>query len=896
MSISTKDLIMEYLIEKTELYGTDNLQYFTTNQISYQFSISRSLTSQYLNELCKEEQLIKVSSRPVYYFYRKSLEKRFMVSLEQNEYFNMSDLMNVVAKSKRREDIFSDVIGYEGSLYPCISQLKSAMMYPPNGLPIILQGDKYIEKRFLVEKLFRYCQSKNLLQKHAKLICKEVIGEEQDQLYDCLFSTKTNLFQECNGGLLYLYNATALHRKTQRKLADYIKENVSKESTRIILGMETSEYEQLEESLQTAIPLVCQLPTWQQRSRQEREELVLHFFRKEEQRLQKPIRITETLFMALIEHDFLANIDELKNTIRAICVNAWLEHEKDEVLDVTTQHLPNFLPIDMEKNKWRITTNDSFLINERNHDSETSKKLLSFFDQLIDCHISYQETHASFADFCEQGLQLLRGYYDFIVFESRYEDERLRTAEEKMSQVLKTIEKQYQIKLPLNCYFVLTRIVCHMSSKYTVAGVWEQQRKNDISDCMKTLMSQLPAETMMAMQMRKCLSSTMDIQLSDGNMVFLILNIHFYNRDIASQEICGLIVSHGYSTATSIADACNQLLQANVFKALDMPLDTQVEQIIHQIEDFIQLYPFYKQLILMVDMGSLVELGHKLNANITIGVINNISTGVALDIGSSILQHRELKQILESACEHARYEYQIINRQSKEKAIVFTNDAGIKVSQRMVKLFQDSLMKPIDLQFIAYDYDVLSSNMEQDALFETYDVQLMVKPYTLQLDIVPSLSLEEIVGFQQIERLHSVLAQYLSQAEIEQFNQQLLKNFSLQSVMENLTILNPSRLLDNISDAVQQLQHLMLRKFHSKTIAGIYIHISFLMERLVTKNAIETHKDLGQFVEQQKQFINDVNASFEGMLTHYNVALPISEVAYLYDYILHDEEELGGKK
>lgn len=896
MSISTRDMIMEYLIEKTELYGTDNLQFFTTNQISYQLSISRSLTSQYLNDLCKEELLIKISSRPVYYFYRKGLEKRYAITLELNEYYNMSDLMNAIAKSQRNEDIFQDVIGYDGSLFHCISQLKSAMMYPPNGLPIVIQGEKTIEKQYLVEKLFLYCQSKNLLQKHAKLICKDVSSEENEPLLEELFQQTPAMADETKGGLLYLANAMALSPKVQRKLAKYLIAHAGKQTSRIILGMEPGTYVHLEENLQAAIPLVCQLPLWSERSRQEREAFVLHFFTKEEQRLQKGIRITEALFMTLIEQDVISNVDELKKVIRSICVNAWLDHEKDDVLEVSILHMPTFLPNDQENSRWRISSTESFLIDERKLGNDSSKRMLDFFDQLIDCHISCQETHATFAEFCEQGLELLRAYYDYIVFESRYEDKRLKAAEEKMGQVLKAIELQHQIKLPLNCIFVLTRIVCYMSNKHTVASIWEQQRKNDIHTCMKDLMVQLPAETMMAMEMRRCLSSTMDIQLSDGNMIFLILNIHFYNQDISNQDICGLIVSHGYSTASSIADACNQLLQANVFKAVDMPLDTSVEQIIHQIQDFIQLYPFYKRLILMVDMGSLIELGHKLNVDITIGVINNISTGLALEIGNSILRHQELKDILENACAHAVYDYQIIDRQKKEKAIVFTNDAGIKVSQRMVKLFQDSLMKPIDLKFVAYDFELLSSNQEQDPLFEKYDVLLMVKPYTLPLEGVPSLTLEEIVGFQQIERLHTVLAGYLSQAEIESFNQQLLKNFSLQSVMENLTILNPSRLLDNISDAVQQLQQLMQRKFHSKTIAGIYIHISFLMERLVTKNAIETHKDLGQFVEEQEPFIRDVKSSFDGMLKHYNVELPISEVAYLYDYILHDEEELGGKK
>lgn len=117
----------------------------------------------------------------------------------------------------------------------------------------------------------------------------------------------------------------------------------------------------------------------------------------------------------------------------------------------------------------------------------------------------------------------------------------------------------------------------------------------------------------------------------------------------------------------------------------------------------------------------------------------------------------------------------------------------------------------------------------------------------------------------------------------------------MQSVMENITILNADKLLDYVSDSVSALQHTMGRKFQSKTIVGIYIHICFLVERLVTKTALEKYTDLSSFEKQHEDFIADVNRSFEVMLQHYHVKLPLSEIAYLFEYIENDVRKAGGE-
>ena len=44
---------------------------------------------------------------------------------------------------------------------------------------------------------------------------------------------------------------------------------------------------------------------------------------------------------------------------------------------------------------------------------------------------------------------------------------------------------------------------------------------------------------------------------------------------------------HGYSTASSIAEAANRMLNSYIFDAIDMPLDVDVRTITRKINDYI---------------------------------------------------------------------------------------------------------------------------------------------------------------------------------------------------------------------------------------------------------------------------------------------------------------------
>ena len=71
----------------------------------------------------------------------------------------------------------------------------------------------------------------------------------------------------------------------------------------------------------------------------------------------------------------------------------------------------------------------------------------------------------------------------------------------------------------------------------------------------------------------------------------------------------------------------------------------------------------------------------------------------------------------------------------------------------------------------------------------------------------------------------------------------------------------------------------------SRKIVGLYIHISCLIERLLTDRVIGTLDNIDEFVQDNQEFIRKMKRSFMNLENNYTVEIPVSEIAYIYDYI-----------
>lgn len=886
--MSSKEQVYEYLERITKEFDFEHLSLYTTLDICNKLNMSRSLVSLYLNEMVKEETVIKISSRPVYYLNRVVLERKFHMQLARSEYLGIQELSGEIKSNIPEEKDFEKAIGYEGSLNYCISQIKSALVYP-GGLPILLRGEAGSGKTYLMGLIDEYCTNNNLLKdnrKRQRVKLNQFVEDVQCKKLEKLLS-------ETEGGILYLENVSACSERLQERLAEYITNGVRKkgqnENVRLVMSADDKTFPQISRKLLVNIPVICEIPSWIERNEDERKEFVVKFFKDEQERLGRTLYLSEKLVHRLMNYQFEHNIAELRQSITMVSANAYAQRSSGESLEIYLYNLPAKMQgiINMKEQDATLVRLD--LVQS----DPTADKILEMWKNLLDDYEYSVGEGGSFAEFLELGKKTLKYYYDILIFQEVFFDERLRPLEKIVVEMIASIRSAYNVNFPVNCAYVIARMMISQQNHNSKIQIWEREHRKEVQKIYNLLVNNMPDINYLTDLLNKQIQSNTNIHLSYMNRVFIMMNIYSYNHKLNLIDTTGVVLCHGYTTASSIVDTVNTILQVQVFEAIDMPLNSSINDVVQKLSVFIEENSCYRNIILMVDTGSLEDLGEIVDGTMNLGIINNVSTVLALHIGEKMLAGEKMQDILEVACRENQCKYSIISRTQREKAIIFTSDAGKNIAEKLTRLFKESLPKPIPLEMMAYDYEALSKNGSKDVVFEKYDVLLLVKTLSLKIPDIKSVTLEEIMNFNNINVVDEVLAYYLNEAEIEYFNQALLKNFSLQSVLENLTILNAQKLLDYVSDATTLLQQMLKRKFLSKTVIGINMHICFLIERLVTKTPIENYEDLDAFKTEQHEFIDIVNESFHTLLSNYNVELPVSEIAYLHEYIKNDVEVEG---
>ena len=135
----TQQELYNYLEQQTGQVNFEVLQPFTTQEMGTVLHISRNTVSQYLNEFFKEGWMVKINTRPVYYFLRETLSRKFNVQTLDAEYEDLQFLQQDLNHGRRADSCFAGVIGYHLSLKSAVEKCRVAVEYPPTGLPLVLE-------------------------------------------------------------------------------------------------------------------------------------------------------------------------------------------------------------------------------------------------------------------------------------------------------------------------------------------------------------------------------------------------------------------------------------------------------------------------------------------------------------------------------------------------------------------------------------------------------------------------------------------------------------------------------------------------------------------------------------------------------------------------------------
>lgn len=873
---NSKNKVIEYLRKTTSENNLSNLEVFTTQFISEKLHLSRSLVSFYLNELYKEGLLIKVSTRPVYYFDKRNLENIFNASFE-NEYLNRETFISFIENIKTNNDIYKDIVGNEGSLFQVINQLKTAALYP-SGLPVMLKGEKGTGKKTLANLTTKFInQNKNT---SIKVEFHE---------FDAALMDEVSSLKRITNSLIYIKNLHSLSVSEQEKLSDYVNEQQENDGNRLIFSILPESMKDISQNLLLNIPVVCNIPSWSERYKDERLTFVVSLLEKEEELFQKRIIISNQLIENLINASYSHNIEDVKRNIKSICANAYAENISEESIIIYPYHGLNKDILYTES----IGDHEVVSLDELK-EKRTLKQIIKLWDKISDqILLTNLSNEKSIKSFVEKNRKNLESYYNFLIFEETYNSEEAKLLEQKIVDILTNFSQTYYLKHPINFSFVLARMLIIQNQYRNDFMKWEKDNAatiHSLKDLIDNKGNRISDYTNLLLEQLK---SNFNSNWFSMNELFMFMNVYQYNSQLSNIDTTSVILCHGYSTASSIADTVNTLLKVPIFEAIDVPINSSNEGVIEKINRFLQLNNQYENILFLVDMGSLEEIVKDLKTPSTVGIMNNVSTLMALEIGNEILQGKKLFRILHDYNEKFQLSYHIREKQIKAKAIVFASDVSVEVAEKLAHLFEESLPKSIPLKIIPYDNVIQNDLKELHFFLDQYEVVLMVRPINIEINNISNVALEDIINFNKEDMIFNILREFLDEDELEVFEELLLKNFSLHSLINKLIILNPYQLLDQVTEAITTLQRILKRKLNNRTIIGLNLHICFLIEKLVTKAKPTIYRNVDEFTDEHAEFIEIVRESFEDILKNYHVVLPISEIAYIYDYVQNDFQSTG---
>lgn len=903
---SGKDKVYTSVRTETKL---GNYNQLTAAAIADRLQISRSVVSQYLNALYLKGIVIKIATRPVYFLDRQILEKQAAKKLADC-FKSLEELACCMKHEKKSAShAFDQLIGARGSLSRIIKQCKASISYPPNGIPVLLHGPTGTGKSYLARIMYEYARDKGQIDEDKTFTivnCSEY-ANNPELLSANLFGyckgaftgadqDHTGLLSIADGGILFLDEVHCLRAECQEKLFLFMDQGIFHKvgdnekwyhsQVRLLFATTEEPEKVLLKTLLRRIPMILEIPALKERGAQEKMQFLYHLLEREEKKLKMPLTISNQAFNLLMRTEFTGNIGALENCVQVSCVNASSNTEaENQRLEIHVQDLPEHLvSLELQHVSAALSEDKAIDIEMLKQMSYADSPFIRMYKKLLQDHQQMEQHRLSAEQFQEQALESITQCMEQIEHDLQEPDAHL----------LKLLKNQFQNienKYGLTCSNTdIHHIACFLQScrRYSLSLrdflMLEQDKCRQLLSYLQetqyrrfAILGDILKETQSIMDL---------VELTPLQQIVMVLYAHKFHEQRQINRRIGVILAHGRSTASSMAEAVNHLVGQYVFDGIDMPVDVSTKSIIKKLNEHLDKIKYFKEIVLLVDMGSLEDIYQGLQErDADIGIMNNVNTRQALDIGFSLLQELSLEDIFNSCMQYSDYTYKVVHSRKREKVILCSCASGIGAAEKLKDIILLSLPKGIRIKVVTYDYGALLMNQRDDPIFSKYEVICIVGTLNPNLTDVKFIAVEDLIISETMNTLDLYFRDDFGEDELNQFKQNILHNFSLSNIMNNLTILNPDKLLEHVAKALDRLQELEHMHFSSHICFGLYVHICCLIERLVTQNECSDYIGLDVFEKEHTDFIQHVREAFADVEKFYRIRIHVAEIGYIYDYI-----------
>ncbi|EJC1231388.1 sigma-54-dependent transcriptional regulator [Salmonella enterica] len=877
----------------------DALGGFSAMAIADSLRQKRSIISHHLNNLHREQRVVKVNSRPVLFLPVEALRRHHRLAVRQGDY------ASIQALCAERQDSLELLIGAQGSLQESLRQCKAAISYPGAGLPLLLRGPTGTGKSFLARQLWQYAIEQGILPPEAPFTvfnCAEY-ANNPELLTSKLFGHAkgaftgadraiSGLIETSNGGVLFIDEVHRLPPEGQEKLFHFMdngtwrrlgESSAERNATVRLIFASTEDLEKhFLATFIRRIPVIVKILPIAERGQYERLAFIHHFFRREAQRLHHDLSLDSEIISQLMQETLEGNVGGLENLIRNICASAWTFGQRDDgVLKVKAGQLPDRLLMEVPFTV-PLAAERVMIYREG-----------GVFPLVSGQHQEYLRLMENICGLCEELTQenITARTFDKLVYQNLTlyldalmnkesprvrQDKRLRFIED----VGKAIAAHYDLEL--NAEFA------YLTGRYlTSLPLTPVEAPPSVRHVMLRWLEEAPGLAQrVAQKLLDVVNNKYDLLIDTLDRLVVAAIVSNAIDATSGGKVKALIIAHGYSTASSIAGVANRLIGEKIYHAMDMPMEVAFSDVSRAIVDYLQHTDTRAGVMVLIDMGYTKEIAEALLSVIhgPLVVVDNVTTRLALNVASEIALQKNIEQIAEEIVPLNQSRWDVFwPAQKKARALLVTCITGIGTAFKFKNLMEKSQLTDFDINIIASEYTRLKNSRMAAPLLNQYDVIAVVGTIDPQLAGTPWVGIEELLGEQGFAHLSQLLSGYLNDKQIALINKNMVREFSLHNVVNSLTILNASKTMGHIETIIAEWQNTLGFSFNNNLIISLYVHLSCMIERLVMRNEITHYKNLTEFNEQHGDFIAMVNHSFQRLKILYSVALPVAEIGYIHD-------------
>lgn len=851
-------------IERVHQLLADNQTDFTTQTVADRLAITRANASYDLNQLVQAGKVTKSGGRPVLY------------------------RVNV---NEQAEDLFSVFVRKNPSLKNSLELAQAAVLYPVGRMHILLTGETGTGKSLLAKMIYEFSQEQQIIEQTAPFIvfnCADYANTPQlltSQLFGVQKGAYTGadkdqmgLLEQADGGVLFLDEVHRLPPEAQEILFRYIDNGTFRRlgetngercvDVQLICATTEEVDSALLHTFSRRIPIKIVLPNLAARSIKERLQLIYAFFRMEAKNIGLDLHVSLNVIRALLGYNCPNNIGQLKADIQLICAKAYavLVTMKAEEFTLMSGELPEYIHHGLYANNerrreiWSLTDGvteraivfsgvDTPIVLENDQEVTDIYQLLD--SKMHDMKLLGMNN----ADMLNITEQTIQDYFSHL--SQKQHDVKSNIVNivglevfEVSAELIKQAAEKFQQSFDDN---IVAGLALHLYSTTRHLKNGEHIFNPQLAEIQEKYASEYQFVRKAATWMGKKLG----IHLPKDELGYISLFLNNRFNLYQKRQVNVVVIAHGESTATSMANVANELLQSKNAIGFNMPLDCEPRQVLQQVFRYLQQQSAKLDVILLVDMGSLVNFKYELTKSfgIQVEVISLASTLHVIEalrkaeMGESVTEIAlALKQI------HETDELTVKEKEEKsaeKRPIIVTM---CTTGERSAVLIKEMLQTRLNLHDgFAVVKNIQVSN-QQEAVKQIVELQqygeiiCAIGAFTLHGVDYPQFDIQEIWQEEFMEHLQEQLDFSYACSEVRQ---------NLLPMLENIGAMTFSLLEKWVKEIGSRYKIINERK------VGLLCHLLATVDKLPSSAASILQQNADEFDHEIYLLEEMVNVQFE---------------------------------